>query len=219
MRLPVAEANTTYEVNALLDQNTIASIRFSVASVLWADREFFTDLPARVLGTFARWIRKDQLMPSINWDDGGRDTNVGLTELLAAGMKLEPYADNRRPPKPKRWDYATQGGAAHAAAPAAAAAERRFVDIKYNEGGRTDLTQKWYYETPEAISVDQRQDERQRPTIKGRDKSDYNTAYGMWANVCLPMNYIKAMFDVTGYLNERLNGRDNSFQNKCAPPP
>eukprot|EP00966_Prymnesium_polylepis_P064241 1489234-Prymnesium_polylepis.1 len=42
----------------------------------------------------------------------------------------------------------------------------------------------------------------------------YNSAYKMWVNVCLPMNYMKKMFDVNGYINQRLDGRDNSFQHR-----
>ena len=129
-------------------------------------------------------------------------------------MLLEPYADNRRAPKPKSWNY---DGAAQQAAAAPAGAEKEKVDVTYNQGGRTGLKQTWYYETPEAISVDQRQDLRQRPSIKGRDKADYNSAYGMWVNMCLPMNYIKRMFGSEGYINERLTGKDNSFQHRCAP--
>ena len=79
-----AEAHKSYVVNAMLDQSAISNIRFSISRIFWAGRDFYSDLPERVCGTFARWVNKEKLMPSINWDDGGKDTSVGLTELIPA---------------------------------------------------------------------------------------------------------------------------------------
>ena len=84
----------------------------------------------------------------------------------------------------------------------------------YAQGGRRDLEQVWRYVTPEAVAIDARADERQRPSIKGVDANDYKTPYGMWANVALPMNFVTKMFGDKGYLNERLSGASNKYNQR-----
>lgn len=65
------------------------------------------------------------------------------------------------------------------------------------------------YASPEAIVVDERQDARNRPQIN-KDKSDYNTPYKMWLNVCLPEAFLHRLWGTDGWMNSRLSGKDNS---------
>eukprot|EP00966_Prymnesium_polylepis_P329399 7385110-Prymnesium_polylepis.1 len=120
----------------------------------------------------------------------------------ALGFKLEPYKDNRAAPKASR---RREAGEVHAPEPGV----RRYVDVPYKQGGR-DLVQRWFYETPESINVDERQDARFRPQIN-RDRSEYNTAAKMWMNVCLAKPYLAKMWGEDGYINQRLDGKGNGY--------
>ena len=200
----------------LLDQGTLKDIRFSVSKLFWVELPFYSTLEDRVLGTFKQWTRKADFKVSIRWDDDEEET-LTLCDLLvqALGFKLEPYADNRVPPRANRRRVAEEGtrpqGPATGAEPEVEVAKES-IDILYTAGAR-QLTQTWFYETPEAIGIDERQAARQRPQINA-NPVDYKSPFDMWLNVCLPFNWLKKVFDVNGYLNQRLSGRDNTYQHR-----
>lgn len=196
-----------HEVTSILmEQSTIKEVRFSIGKIFWADRDFYAGLDERIFGTLKQWVNTRELKPKILWDDGMEDTAVSLHELLPPEVqfKLEPYANGNSAPKRSR----------RTAAPAAppAAADRRHVDIDYKVGNAM-RQQRWFYETPEAIHVDARQDERQRPQIN-RESHLYQTAYGMFVHVALPMPWIKKMFGDTGYINQRLDGTSEDYRHR-----
>ena len=194
-------------VKVLLDQASIKGVRFSISKDFWLDKEFYDSLEERVFGTFRQWGIAAELKPYIDWDDGEVDTTITLHDMVppALGLKLEPYADNRRAPQASRRRAAGE-------VPQPDPGQRRYVDVPYKQGGR-NLQQRWFFETPEAIHVDERQGERQRPKIN-LDSSEYNSAYKMWVNVCLPMNWVKKMFGDTGFINQRLSDRSNEYNHK-----
>ena len=67
--LSAAEAAAHPISGILLDQKTIAGIRFSVGKDFWAGYEFHGGLPDHVYGTFTRWADTKALKVSIKWDD------------------------------------------------------------------------------------------------------------------------------------------------------
>ena len=208
-----AAAHETTQI--LFDQKGIKDIRFSISKLFWVDLDFFPTLEERVFGTLTRWSNKAKLNIGIHWDDGN-DEPLCLADILPAalGLKLEPYADNRGAPvaSRRRRAEAPNLGMRDAAATEQDAAdlpERQSVTIPYVQGGR-EKEQQWFYETPEAITIDARQDARQRPEIN-RNKEEYKAPYLMWLNVALPFKFIKAMFGDGGYINQRLSGKDNTY--------
>ena len=191
----------------LLDQGSIKNICFSLHKDFWVEHNFHGSLDERVFGTFRQWGSVAELKPYIDWDDGGVDTTLTMHDLLPPSLafKLEKYADNRAAPKASK---RRQAGVVPLPDPG----RREYVDIEYKEGGR-DLKQRWFYETPEAIQKDEREAERKRSAIN-RDRSEWNTPVKIWANVTLPMPFIKKMFGDTGLINQRLDGKSNAYNHR-----
>ena len=213
-----AETESHPITQILLDQSTVKDVRFSVSKLFWVDLSFYTTLEDRVCGTFKQWTKKAEFRVSIRWDDTAEET-LSLSDFLPAllGFKLEPYADNRLPPKANRRRMAeeTVRGQRPAAAEAAqpeVQVDKGKIDVLYTCGAR-QLQQTWFYEAPEAIGVDERQEQRQRPQINA-NPAEYRTPYLMWQNVCLPWQWVVKMFDHGGYINQRLSGKDNTFQHR-----
>ena len=125
--MPATDAKKHAVTTILKDLSSVAGVRFSIGKAFWADRDFYDGLPDRVLGTFARWLNKEELIPKIVWDDGGDDTQVGLCDLLPAvlAFKLEQYADGRSAPAPNKRRVALDAAATAAAANAHAQSLRR----------------------------------------------------------------------------------------------
>ena len=191
----------------LLDQGSIKNIRFSLHKDFWIEHDFHGSLEERVFGTFRQWGSIAELKPYIDWDDGGVDTTLTMHDLLppSLGLKLEKYADNRAPRKASKRRLA-------GVVPVPEPGRREFVDIAYKEGGH-ELKQRWFYEIPEAIQIDERQAHRQKPEIN-RDRSLWNTPVKMWANVALSSPFIKKMFGDTGFINQRLDGASTAFDHR-----
>lgn len=133
-------------------------------------------------------------------------------------MRLEPGADGKPPPKPRRRRNVASGATCSFTASAGTGnaegeePDEDTVNIPYKIGVR-DAVQSWTYRTPESITVDCRLEERHRPAIN-RDRSSYLTPYDFFVNVALPMPLIKRMFDEQGWMNQRLSGVDNSYHNR-----
>lgn len=198
---------------ALLDAARIVSVRFSISRDFWKGYPFHNELPERVFGTFERWLNVAARKPKIKWDDGGEDTDLALEDLLPVeyAMQLEKYAGtNKDPPRPrKRRNVAEGAGPSSSAHIDQADPNAQTVDIEYKAGSR-DLVQTWTYRTPEAIVHDVRLKERHRPAIN-RDSGTYSTPFHFFLNVALPLQLIKKMFAETGWINQRLTGKDNSY--------
>ena len=119
-----ADAGKHMVTRILFEQRTINNIRFSVKRIFWAGFPFYNDLDEeRTYATFQQWIKRDTMTPKILWDDEATDTAVSLPMLLAPAndFKLEPFKDNRAPPKLSARARAADEAAAAAAAGAAPA--------------------------------------------------------------------------------------------------
>lgn len=189
-----------------MDLSSIKGVRFSISKDLWHERDFYNTLPDRVYGTFDQWLTIASRTPKITWDDGQTDTRLTLEQILPPeySMKLEEYADGRRPPRPK--------GQPRQHPQPASDADAITIDIEYKRGAR-NLTQTWVYAEPDSIDVDERTQERFRPKIN-READQYSSPYRFVQNVALPMKLIKKMFGESGWINQRLSGEDNTYQNR-----
>lgn len=202
----------------MLDISSVKDVRLSVGKIFWADKEFYDSLPDRIFGTVQRWVNKQQGRITILWDDEEQEP-LSLCDLIPCGLKLEPYADNRPAPRARRRRENIEARTAGAGSGDGAVQDDEQaeggeeVGLQYRRGGRVKNIS-WQYTPPEGIRVDARRGERFRPKIN-RDKADFKTPYLMWLNVALPMRFMTRMFDSeTGYINQRLSGRDNSAQHR-----
>lgn len=216
VRASIAEVEAHPITNALLDASSIKDVGFSVSKEFWHGYSFYDNLAERIHGRFTQWLNVKKRLPRIEWDDATVDTAISLHDLLATGcgMQLE-YYNGKAPPKPKRLAGQPRGTGASSSA---TGEQDEQVDgmapvvLSYKSGAR-DLEQVWHYATPEAIVLDARQDARQRPSIN-KDKADYNTPFKMWLNVCLPEDFLNKLWGSDGWMNSRLNGKDNSAANR-----
>lgn len=206
--------------NALLDLSSVKDVCFSVSKVFWSGFDFYPSLDNRVHGKIERWVNKADLRVRVRWDDGEVEP-LALTEMLPCAMRLEKYADNRPAPHPKRRrnvanSAGTSSSSSTVAPPSGNAVQEQEqaaeVNLTYRRGGRAfDIS--WQHVLPESIQVDVRAEERWRPKIK-MDKAEFKTAYTMWLNVALPMNFVKKMFGADGFINQRLSGKDNTSHHR-----
>lgn len=199
-------------VNALLDLSSVKDVRFSISKVFWQGFPFYSTLAPRVFGTITKWVNKGQLRVSVIWDDGEVEP-LGLTELLPACMRLEAYRDNRRAPQPKRRRNEAREDEGTASGDSANAQNLPLGDVvaslKFRRGGR-ECTADWWETTADGITIDERrQQERWRPRIN-REKAEFKTPYLLWQNVALPWEFMRKMFDVDGFINQRLSGKNMS---------
>eukprot|EP00965_Chrysotila_dentata_P001302 42454-Pleurochrysis_carterae.AAC.1 len=92
--------------------------------------------------------------------------------------------------------------AAKAAAPAAAAETRRYIDVTCTDG-QVEKVQRWWCEEPEAVTQDQRTALRTKPKIN-REPSAISTPFKMLL-ARLPPDYLNGM--VT-FFNQRLGDKE-----------
>jgi hypothetical protein len=198
--------------NALLDCSNVKDVCFSVDKEFWKGTSCYDSLTDRTAGKFTQWLNVADRRLRILWDDGEVDTQLTLQILLhpSAGMKLEPYEDGREPPRPKR--LAGERREQDAGEEEIEEMGKEAVVLKVKKGARI-IEQKWTYETPESITTDARTGQRHPPKIN-RERADYKSPYLMWLNVALPFGFVKTLWGDDGWMNERLSGKDNSFQNK-----
>ena len=87
MRAVLGDAETRALTALLLDQKTLAGVRFSVDKIFWLGTEFHDDLDDDIYGTITRWADSKNLKVSVEWDDEERETFT-LHELLPAPFRM-----------------------------------------------------------------------------------------------------------------------------------
>lgn len=155
--------------NTLLDISTIKDVRISVSRDFWRRMSFYESLEPRVFGTLQQWRLKKEFRIDILWDDDTREP-LGIGELLPYDLSLEPYADNRPAPRPKRRRNVPESAnslapsavsalgnqpASSAPDPAGPASGNDVVNLIYTRGSRP-INITWEHISCEGISVDAR---------------------------------------------------------------
>ena len=110
--LVCADAKAHENTLILLDQPNIKGFRFSISKEFWRDRDFYPTLPDRIIGTCDKgWVKTAELTFGILWEDGQRDTALGMRDFLAddVDFRFELYADGRSAPKASRRRIAARG--------------------------------------------------------------------------------------------------------------
>jgi hypothetical protein len=180
------------------------------------------ELPARLEGNFVAWISKADKRVKVNYPKEAKDDGIipedvfMLHKLLAHGFRYEMGEKNR--PRPVRdvramLRAAPQAQGAGDAAGAAGAAEdgdeseddddRRFVDIRYEEGAATK-EQRWYFEKPDAIKKDA--GPVARAASLNRLPSAIDTPWKAVVNAAMPPRLVEGLLR---FMNERLDDSDH----------
>ena len=195
-------------------------IGFSVDRSLFVGVKGWDQLPERLEGNFVSWMNKSEKRVEVHYPkeakaDGSIPEDVFmLHKLLAHGFRYELGEKNR--PRPVRDVRAALRASPRDAGGGAAAdeadneeaddAERRYVDIKYEEGS-VMKEQRWYYEKPEAIKKDAGPEKR--PASINRQASAVDTPWKMIINAAMPPRLVKGLLH---FFNERLDDSDTDHR-------
>ena len=182
---------------------TPKDIRISVKGEYW---ERLPELRGtRLEGTISQWAKKTppDYRLVVVWEDG-RDTEH-LDQLFHPEVDVQflPYADGKPAPR------LTGRAAAREERRQEANLEKETFEVDYMDGS-VAKKQVWTVERPDAVTVDQRTQEWEKPTLN-RVLTNLNTPYKMWLGAALPLNLVSKMVEL---FNSRLPGGAGANQRK-----